>query len=599
MSLAESDNPAFRAGILVLGVLLWALLGSMIAWLYLGYPIDGMSPEFMAQVWWHFAGNPDVQIGLAIGGAVALLPTAILLYVVLKRKPALHGDAAWAKEAALRKNSLRDPAGLILGRMNGKLIRFGGPEHVLVEAPTRSGKGVGVVIPNLLTWNGSAIVLDFKRENWELTAGFRKDSGQDVFLFNPTASDGKTHCYNPLSYIDRSDPVEVIVEAQKIASMIYENPVRQDNAFWIESSRTSFIAFAALIASQAEKPFTIGEIYALAASGTLKGDLEKELKKKTTKLSPMARKSLEDIARMPAETFGGVVQNVTAKLSLWINPKVAAATERSDFDLRQLRDRPMTIYLGVDPSESERVAPLFSLLCQQIVDLNCRELPDPKNGVRSIPVILLLDEFAKLGKRDVLAEAFAYVAGYGLRMMPVIQSRAQLRDKYGPDTAKEIITNCGVEVLFGIKDEAVAREISERIGYIGQKAETKSLTIHGMLANRSKSISEQRRALILPQDVVKLNENRLLILKAGIDGILGKKVRYFKEAAFKDRIMAPPDVPAIDHSRFVGRKPVSPHALNLDNVNNGLDFLDRKVLKAADQEVLDTIEADQQNLERA
>ena len=163
-----------------------------------------------------------------------------------------------------------------------------------------------------------------------------------------------------------------------------------------------------------------------------------------------------------------------------------------------------------------------------------------------MPVLVILDEFARLGRASVIASAFSYVAGYGIRLLPVIQSRSQLRGVYGEHVADEIVANCGVEVAFTPKELRVANELSERIGYVGQESVTRSLTIHGWLANRSKSISEQRRALMLPQELMQFPTDRLILLRGGIPPIIGDKIFYFKSRFFKKRAFPPPVVPAIE-----------------------------------------------------
>src|SRR3546814_3933440 len=188
---------------------------------------------------------------------------------------------------------------------------------------------------------------------------------------------------------------------------------------------------------------------------------------------------------------------------------------------------------------SSNVCSSVLLLFQQLIDLNVRELPDENT---SLPVLVILDEFARLGRASVIANAFSYVAGYGIRLLPVIQSRSQLRGVYGEHLADEIIANCGVEVAFTPKELRVANELSDRIGYVGQDSVTRSLTINGLLANRSKSISEQRRALLLPQELMQFPTDRLLLLRGGIPPIIGDKIFYFKSRFFKKRVLPPPVV---------------------------------------------------------
>ena len=223
---------------------------------------------------------------------------------------------------------------------------------------------------------------------------------------------------------------------------------------------------------------------------------------------------------------------------------VDAATSASDFDLREVRARRMSIYLGVSPDNIDRIAPVYSLFLQQLVDLNTRDLPDAASNV---PVLILLDEFARLGKASVIAGGFSYVAGYGLRLLPVIQSRAQLRAIYGPDVTDEIIANCGLEVVFTPKELKVANELSERLGFFTMNVKSRSRTIHGLLANRSISESDQRRALLLPQELMQMPKTELLLLRGGIAPIRGRKIAFYRMPRFTRRVLSPPILPPGKH----------------------------------------------------
>jgi len=533
--------PPKRGTILVAGIpialVLAFAIASVVAWLYLDLPSVKFDPFKMPAFFWYYRHDPVVLKALGAGLVVGLLLAGIMLWWLAKRKPPLHGAARFAKESEIRRAGFRAGNGIVLGKRAGKFLTFGGSEHAIVEAPTRSGKGVGIVIPNLLSWQDSVVVLDVKRENWDATAGFRQKHGQSVFLFNPTDPEGRTARYNPLGYIDRDDPDQVVIELQKIATMLFVPPERGE-PFWTDSARTAFVGVGAYLAV-ADQPFTIGSIYRLMTTGDTRGFFRRVLDDRSLKLSQGCRNALADFTSGADNTFAGIVQTVTSKLSLWLNPRVDAATEDSDFDLRALRTKPMSIYLGVSPDELDRVAPLYNLLFQQLIDLNVRALPDATTPHQ---VLVILDEFARIGRAQVIASAFSYVAGYGIRLLPVIQSRSQLRAVYGEHVANEIVANCGVEVAFTPKELRVANELSERIGYVGQEAITKSLTIHGILANRSKSMSDQRRALLLPQELMQFPQEELLLLRGGIPPIHGDKIRYYADGLFRSRVLAAPEV---------------------------------------------------------
>lgn len=522
-----------------LGLLVAFAIASIIGWLLLGLPVTAYDPLKIPQFVYYYRDDPQVVRAMAGGLAVGIIGLLALVYSLFLRSAPLHGAARFASEREIKYHGFRSSAGIVLGRKCGRFLTFGGSEHVLVEAPTRSGKGTGIVIPNLLTWQGSVVVLDVKRENYDASAGFRSAHGQAVYLFNPTDRLGRTARYNPLAYINRDDPDDVIIELQKIATMLFVTPERGE-AFWANGARTGFAGVGAWVAETSDEPFTMGAIYRHLTQGDARSFFKKELSKTGLNLSLGCRTALADFAGGSDNSFADIKKTITSVLGLWLNPLVDSATAASDFDLRDLRTRPISIYLGVSPDELDRIAPLYNLLLQQLIDLNVRELPDEH---RSIPVLVILDEFARLGRASVIASAFSYVAGYGIRLLPVIQSRSQLRGVYGEHVADEIVANCGIEVAFTPKELRVANELSERIGYVGQESITKSLTINGLLANRSKSISEQRRALLLPQELMQFPADRLILLRGGIAPIIGTKIAYFSSRFFKRRAFPPPIVP--------------------------------------------------------
>jgi type IV secretion system protein VirD4 len=546
------DGGAIRYLIAIpLGGLIALAIASMIGWVILGLPVTAYDPLKMPQFVWYYRGDPRVVKAMAGGLAGGITLLAGLVYALWARGAALHGAARFANERELKRHGFRSASGIVVGRKGRRFLTFGGSEHVLVEAPTRSGKGVGIVIPNLLTWQGSVVVLDVKRENFDASAGFRAHYGQQVFLFNPTDRQGRTARYNPLAYIDRSSPDDIIIELQKIATMLFVAPDRGE-AFWANGARTGFAGVGAWLAETSDEPLTMGAIYRYLTEGDARSFFKKELANPSLNLSTGCLTALNDFAGGSDNSFADIKKTITNVLGLWLNPLVDAATSASDFNLRELRKRHISIYLGVSPDELDRIAPLYNLLFQQLIDLNVRELPDDTTPV---PVLVILDEFARLGRASVIASAFSYVAGYGIRLLPVIQSRSQLRGVYGEHVADEIVANCGVEVAFTPKELRVANELSDRIGYVGQESVTRSQTINGLLANRSKSISEQRRALLLPQELMQFPSDRLILLRGGIPPIIGNKIFYFKSRFFKKRAFPSPVIPALENQIIVTLPP--------------------------------------------
>jgi type IV secretion system protein VirD4 len=494
---------------------------------------------------WYFRGDPQVRRWLGIGLLASLgLAGAVAMGILRGLRPPLHGAARWASEGELAREGFRAKQGIVLGRKGGRLLVFGGPEHVMLYAPTRTGKGVGVVIPNLLTWPDSTVVLDVKRENWEATAGFRAAHGQQVFLFDPLDPEGRTARFNPLGHIERADPIAVLDELQKLAVMLFPAPPNSD-PFWSEAARTGLIGVGALVAETPEVPFSLGAIYAELTQGDPRTRLPAIVGARVDAGRPLSlgcTSALSDFCSASENTFASIKQTITARMNLWLNPRVCAATEVSDFDLRELRSKRMSVYLGVSPDNLARVAPLYNLLLQQLLDLNTRERP---SGDRhQVPVLVLLDEFARLGHASVIAHGFSYVAGYGLRLLPVLQSPAQLRAEYGADLAEEIMANCGAEIAFAPKELKIAQDLSDRLGfwtYVGRSQSRPTLLSGG---RRSLTESDQRRALMLPQELIQMPADQLIVLRAGMPPVRGRKIAYWRERAFTRRVSPPPAIPA-------------------------------------------------------
>jgi type IV secretion system protein VirD4 len=457
----------------------------------------------------------------------------------LERRPAAEPEAASQDDQVLLKQVVLTMPPLY--RDVFVLNRFGGMTYPqIARARGISVKGVGVVIPNLLAWPGSVVVLDIKRENFAATAGFRAEAGQRVLLFDPLARDGRTARFNPLGHVDRADPVAVLDELQRMAVMLFPGHERAD-PFWAEAARIGFIGVGGYVAATPERPFTLGEIFRQLTAGDARTRLPRVLAARAGEGRPLPApvvSALLDFTGASENTFASVRQSITTRMGLWLNPRIDAATAVSDFDLRDLRHGRLSLYLGATPDNMLRVQPLYALLFQQLVDLSSRALPGP--GDR--PVLVLLDEFARLGPAPVLAHAFSFVAGYGLRLLPVIQSPSQLRALYGPDVAEEILTNCGVEVVFAPKELKVAQELSDRLGFYTTPGRSRSRPTGLAPGRRSTSVSDQRRALMLPQELMQLPSDALLVLKAGLPPTRGRKLVYFRDARFRRRLRPPPTI---------------------------------------------------------
>lgn len=525
---------------LLVAFLVVTLGGATIALIGLGEFSADIAPLKAPGWFWYYRGDPVVRRWLVTGLGLSVLAVGLpIAAVILSRRPPLHGAARWASSAEERAAGLRAREGVILGRASdGRLLISDGPEHVLLYAPTRTGKGVGVVIPNLLAWPHSVVVLDIKGENFAATAGYRAQHGQTVLMFDPLTRDGRTARYNPLGHVDRADASAVLDELQRMAVMLFPGHDRAD-PFWSEAARTGFIGVGAYVAASPPLPFTLGEIFRQLTQDDVQRRLPQIIQARLQAGDPLPSacvSALTDFCSASENTFASIRQSITTRMGLWLNPAVDAATLTSDFDLRDLRQGKMSLYLCATPDNLIRVAPLYSLLFQQLVDLNSRALP----GANDKPVLVLLDEFARLGAAPVLAHAFSWVAGYGLRLLPVIQSPAQLRGLYGPDLAEDIFSNCGIEAAFAPKDLKTAQDLSERLGVYTYAAHSRSRPKGLGAGRRSITTSDQRRPLMLPQELLQLPSSAMLVFKAGLPPIRGRKIVYFREKIFRRRLRPPP-----------------------------------------------------------
>ena len=560
-------SPAAKALAGLVGLLLLAFLWSVLASAVFLLGTNLLTPQtlpllqFWSYLHWYGFGHPLVGPWLQLAaGAATAVPLLLVLGRLARRgwpgaaaRRALHGTTRWARHHELvRAGFYARFAGLYVGRDGwGRHLRFGGPEHVACYAPTRSGKGVGLAIPNSLLYDASLVCLDIKRESWAASAGIRTEAGQKVFLLDPLDPEGRTACYNPLTYVRRGT-IDAFEDIQRIAQMVFPQ-VEGEQQFWADSARSAFTGAAGFLAETPELPLTFGEVLRLLSSSDGARSMIERIEARRLAGKPYTEavvKALEDYLKGSADLVNSIRKTVTARLSLWFNPRVDAATSASDFDLRQLRASLHGIYVGVAPGNLARLRPLLALFFQQLVDLNTRTLPRVDPTARH-QVLLLLDEFPALGRMPVLADAFPTVADYGLRLLLILQSPAQLRDLelYGPDKAETILDNCGLEVVFGTKSQKLAEELSRRLGYATVTATSRSGPASWRALRRdrlSTTETDQRRALLLPQEIVRLRQQEAILLRPGLYPIRCRRLRYFKDRRFTRLLRPPPTVPPID-----------------------------------------------------
>ncbi|MCC4594721.1 type IV secretory system conjugative DNA transfer family protein [Xanthomonas campestris pv. phormiicola] len=487
-------------------------------------------------------------LGFGLPGLLCLL-TLVLMFK--PRKQALHGDARFAGAGDLAKHGLfkRSGNGIVVGKFRGKLVRLSGQQFVILAAPTRSGKGVGVVIPNLLEYQESVVVLDIKQENFDLTSGWRASQGQEVFLFNPFAEDRRTHRWNPLSYVS-DDPAFRVSDLMSIAAMLYPDG-SDDQKFWVSQARNAFMAFALYLFENWDDERnigfpgglgtpTLGAIYRLSSGDG--SDLKKYLKSLSERrfLSSNAKSAFSNMLSQAEETFASILGTLKEPLNAWINPVLDAATSDNDFLLTDLRKKKMTIYIGIQPNKLAESRLIINLFFSQIINLNTKELPK-SNPALKYQCLLLMDEFTAIGKVDIIASAVSYMAGYNVRLLPIIQSMAQLDATYGKDVSRTIITNHALQILYAPREQQDANDYSEMLGYTTFR---KQNVTRGKDVTRS--VSEERRALMLPQELKAMGNDHEVFLYEGIPHpVKCDKIKYYKDRYFTARLKPKVNVPTL------------------------------------------------------
>lgn len=489
-------------------------------------------------------------------GFVAWLLMNVLIFVALfaPKKRELHGSARFANDMEIRKtgflptpvqekklkNKFPSEPPVIIGKYKGKFLQFYGNEFISIGAPTRSGKGVSIVIPNLLTYPDSIVVLDIKMENWLLTAGFRAKY-QDVFLFAPKSEDGCSHRYNPLDYIDRDD-TKRMADVQNIANIFYPADDPKD-AFWQNQAQRIFTGLVLYMMETPNRPCSMAELIKLSTptSMPLHEWIPTIIKEREntpividnatghTEVRPL---SVECIEAMMAyvnvdadNTRSSILATLMSPLNVFTDPSVATATSHSDFRLDDVRKKKMTIYVGIQPNELSRFSKLLNVFFSQLININTRVLPEHDERLKH-QCLVLLDEFTSLGRVDIIQKSIAYIAGYNVRLMPIFQSISQVEDAYGRDGANAIMSNIACQVEFTPTTIEQAEYLSKRLGTETVKGKSVSRN-RGKGGGGSVSVSDQSRALMLPQELMEMGDSEQIVIFRRLKAIKCEKAFYY------------------------------------------------------------------------
>jgi type IV secretion system protein VirD4 len=509
--------------------------------------------------WWYYYDTyaPRVFIAgaaIAASGGLASVGIAICMSLWRAREARIvttYGSARWATKREIRRAHLLGLDGVVLGRLGRKYLRHDGPEHVLCFAPTRSGKGVGLVIPTLLTWPGSAIVHDIKGENWQLTAGCRARFGR-VLLFDPTNLDSAA--YNPLLEVRRGDAE--VRDIQNVADILVDPEGALERRNHWEKTSHSLLVGAILHVLYAEADKTLAGIANFLSDP--KRPIEATLRTMMATLHlgdrphPVVASTARELLNKSENERSGVLSTAMSFLGLYRDPVIARITSRCDWWISDLVDqRPATLYLVVPPSDISRTKPLVRLVLNQIGRRLTEELE-----TRPHRVLLLLDEFPALGRLDFFESALAFMAGYGLKAFLIAQSLNQIERAYGPNNS--ILDNCHVRVAFATNDERTARRVSDALGTATELRAMKNYAGHRLspwLGHLMVSRQETARPLLTPGEVMQLPATDELVLISGVSPIRALKARYYEDSQLKRRVLVPPALSAADAGTTGDRSP--------------------------------------------
>ncbi|MEH3101633.1 conjugal transfer protein TraG [Sphingomonas adhaesiva] len=532
-----------------------------------GWPI--YRPWSLFDWWYHFdAYAPHVfdKAG-ALAGASGFLGCATAIAGSLWRARAArqvttYGSARWATKAEIGRAGLHDDRGVLLGQLDGRYLRHHGPEHVMCFAPTRSGKGVGLVVPTLLAWPGSVVVHDIKGENWTLTAGWRARIGH-ALLFDPT--DARSAHYNPLLEVRRG--VHEVRDVQNIADILVDPEGALERRTHWEKTGHSLLVGVILHVLYAESEKTLARVATFLSdpqrsfASTLKlmmetnhlGDAD------NPRVHPVVASAARELLNKSVNERSGVLSTAMSFLSLYRDPTVAEVTSRCDWRIADLieAERPVSLYLVVPPSDISRTKPLVRLILNQIGRRLTETLESATSGTRRHKLLMMLDEFPALGRLDFFETSLAFMAGYGVRAFLIAQSLNQIEKAYGEHNS--ILDNCHIRVAFATNDERTAKRISDALGTATEQRAMRNYAGHRLapwLAHVMVSRQETARALLTPGEVMQLPATDELVLVAGTPPIRATKLRYYADAAFRARVLPPPVLTA---GEYRDRPPARAH----------------------------------------
>lgn len=532
-------------------------------------------------------------LSIAVGGSsISAVFASMVIFLRARRlqkgNEHLYGSARWAERKDIEEMGLIGQGeGVYVGGWQDKktdaiyYLRHNGPEHVLSFAPTRSGKGVGLVLPTLLSWPHSCVVYDIKGENYALTAGWRqRDARNNIFRFSPVEMAGGAR-FNPLAEIRLGTPRDVS-DAQNIAYMLtHPKGDHDDEDHWVESATsllTGVILYTCYLALKEKRIASLPEVaqvltkpgqsFAETLSEMLLTPLDesfsynwRSIRGKKISVHPAVAEKAQEMMDKDERELSGILSSAKVKLQLYSDPIVSGNICHSDFRVDDLvnGENPATLYIIVPPSDKDRLKPLTRLLLALIINRLTETMKF--DGGRSIQphkhrLLMLIDEFPTIGRMDVLVNAMGYTSGYGIKYYLIVQDKVQLNNVYGDNEL--VFSNSHLRIAYAPNNPETAEMLSRMTGtmtvvkavfnYSGNR-------FSPLLGQVSTHAQETERPLMTPDECGRLpgpkkdssgnitEAGDMLIFVTGFPPIYGKQILYFKDAIFSERAKIPAPVP--------------------------------------------------------
>jgi type IV secretion system protein VirD4 len=562
-------------------------LGANIDGYYLPWKIIEWASAWYQQYPEQFMRAGSMGIVGAGAGLLGVLLTQMIRANSAKANPYLHGSARWASKKDIQAAGLLPRERSIIEVVTGKeaatasgvyvggwedkdgnfyYLRHSGPEHVLTYAPTRSGKGVGLVVPTLLSWAQSCVITDLKGELWALTAGWRKKHAKNkVLRFEPATLSGSV-AWNPLDEIRIGTEYEV-GDVQNLATLIVDPDGKGLESHWQKTSQALLVGVILHVlykSKQEGSPATLPHVdRVLSDPDRPAAELWMEMATYTHSDGinhPAVGSAARDMMDRPDEEAGSVLSTAKSYLALYRDPVVAKNVSRSEFRIKDLmhHDSPVSLYIVTQPNDKSRLRPLVRIMLNMIIRLLADKM-DFENGRPKANykhrLLGMLDEFPSLGKLEILQESLAFLAGYGIKFYLICQDINQLRSRetgYGHD--EQITSNCHVQNAYPPNRIETAEHLSKLTGQTTVAKEqitTSGKRTSGFMGQVSRTIQEVQRPLLTPDECLRMpgplkndqgeieKAGDMVIYVAGYPAIYGKQPLYFKDPVFLARASVP------------------------------------------------------------